>query len=256
MSLLITKSVALLILPPGGLILLAMLGLRCWRRFWGRGIVLLSMLMLWALSTEPVRDILLSPLERACPPLHSDRSGVPDAAVIVVLGSGVQEGSPEYAGQDTLTPHAMMRTVYAADLAQRTGLDIYTTGGSVLAAGSVPEGRLMQQMLIRLGIAAQHIYSENQANNTWENAVNIRKILADKGVATILLVTTAWHMPRSVRAFQAQGLEVIAAPCDYVVENRAYDIRNYLPNSHVLADSTDALHEYLGLLWYRLRYEQ
>ena len=61
-------------------------------------------------------------------------------------------------------------------------------------------------------------------------------------------------MPRSVRMFEQQGLTVLPAPCDDVVEDHAYDISSFLPHWHELADSVDGLHEYLGLLWYKVRY--
>ena len=61
--LLISKAVSQLLLPPGGLILLGLLGVLFWKRWWGRGAVVLSFLLLWGLSTEPVRDGLTGSLE-------------------------------------------------------------------------------------------------------------------------------------------------------------------------------------------------
>jgi uncharacterized SAM-binding protein YcdF (DUF218 family) len=84
----------------------------------------------------------------------------------------------------------------------------------------------------------------------------MKKRLAAKGVNRIVLVTSAWHMPRSVWCFESHGFEVIPAPVDYLTEQEAYDLRSYLPRWTTLSDSGQALHEYLGLLWYRLRYSQ
>jgi len=257
MTLLISKAISQLLLPPAVLILLAAIGLVGWKRRWGRGLVALSLLMLWLLSIEPVRDVLLSPLENRYPPFQITSiapSSHSESTVIVLLGGGIEENAPEYGGHDALSRYAMMRTVYAADLAQHTGLDIYTTGGAVLSETTESEGMLMRQMLLRLGIPDSRIHIETEASNTWENAVNLRHILQGNEIYHIVLVTTAWHMPRSVRVFEQHGFDVVAAPCDYVVKRTPYDIRSWLPRWDVLADSADGLHEYMGILWYRIRY--
>jgi len=258
MSLLISKALAQLLLPPGGLIILAFFGLTGWKRRWGRALVALSLLSFWLLSIEPVRDMLLSPLENRYPAFQSESASPgsvrADRSAIVLLGGGISEKAPEYGGLDVLSRYALKRTVYAADLAERTGLDIYTTGGSVLSDTSEPEGLLMQRMLVRMGIDSARVHTETRASNTWENAANIQHLLQARKIKAIILVTTAWHMPRAVWSFEQHGFTVMAAPCDYVVEREPYDIRSWLPRWNVLADSADGLHEYLGLLWYHLRY--
>jgi uncharacterized SAM-binding protein YcdF (DUF218 family) len=258
MSLIISKAISQLLLPPGGLILLALLGLIFWKRLWGRGLVVLSLLCFWLLATEPVRDQLLSPLENKYPALQVDRLPADliseGKLAIVLLGGGVYGKAPEYGGRDMLTGHAMLRTVYAADLALDTGLNVYSTGGAIYPELTEPEGLIMQRWLVRLGVPRERTHAETAAKNTWENAANIAMLLKEKGIKQIVLVTTAWHMPRSVRVFESHGLQVIAAPCAYVVERGPYDLRSYLPHWGVLSASGDALHEYLGLLWYRLRY--
>jgi len=258
LSLLISKSISQLLLPPGGLILLVLLGLIFWKWLWGRGLVVLSLLCFWLLATEPVRDQLLSPLENKYPALQLEK--LPSELIserklaIVLLGGGVYGRAPEYNGRDMLTGHAMHRTVYAADLALETGLDVYSTGGAMYPELTEPEGLIMQRWLVRLGVTQARTHAENASKNTWENAANTAMLLQEKGIKQIVLVTTAWHMPRSVWVFESHGLQVIAAPCAYVVERGPYDLRSYLPHWNVLAGSGDALHEYLGLLWYHLRY--
>jgi uncharacterized SAM-binding protein YcdF (DUF218 family) len=258
MSLIISKAISQLLLPPGGLILLALLGLIFWKRLWGRGLVALSLLCFWLLATEPVRDVLLSSLENKYPALQVNQLPTDSISegklAIVLLGGGVYEKAPEYGGRDMLTGHAMLRTVYAADLALETGLDIYSTGGALYPKLTEPEGLIMQRWLVRLGVPRGQIHAETAATNTWENAANIAMLLKQKGIKQIVLVTTAWHMPRSVWVFEEHGMQVMPAPCAYEVEKGPYDLRSFLPRWDVLADSGDALHEYLGLFWYRFRY--
>ncbi len=251
--LLLSKAVSQLLLPPGGLLLLGFVGLVFWKRVWGRGVVLFSFALLWLLSTEPVRDLLTSPLEFQYPVL--DVSKVPvQGATIVLLGGGIYENAPEYDGRDELGRYAMMRTVYAADVARKTGLDIYASGGSPLTQEAEPEGEIMRHWLLKLGMAEDSVFAERVANNTWENASHMKKLLSGKGIRTVVLVTSAWHMPRAAWCFESHGFEVVSAPTDFISGQAPYDLRSYLPGWMMLNDSALALHEYLGVFWYRIRY--
>jgi uncharacterized SAM-binding protein YcdF (DUF218 family) len=82
----------------------------------------------------------------------------------------------------------------------------------------------------------------------------MKKLLAEKDIDHIILVTSAWHMPRSVWCFESQGFNVIPAPTDYITSQQAYDLRSFVPRWTVFSDSGQALHEYLGLFWYHLKY--
>jgi len=254
LSLIFSKVITQLLLPPGGLIVLAAIGLVFWKRAWGRAIVMLALALLWLLATEPVRDMLLNPLEQRHPALdittlHGIEAG--DTAIIL-LGGGLYEHAPEYGGQDSLHDDALMRTLYGAYLAVKSGLDVYATGGSLKPGQAEPEGMVMARMLTLFAVDPQQIHAENLARTTWENGAYIREMMQKAKVRQLILVTTALHMPRSVWVFESLGMHVIPAPCAYRVEHQEYDLRSFLPRWNVLADSGDGLHEYLGLLWYRL----
>jgi len=256
--LLLTKSIALLLLPPTGLILLAALGLLFLKYRGGKELVIVSLALLWILSTEPIRDALISPLETHYSALkinHQTKKMLAnDHVSIVLLGAGIYEKAPEFSGRNALSDHALMRTIYAADIAKKTALNVYTTGGSGLSGKKESEAKVMQRWLIKLGVAPGKIFREDSAKTTWENASHIQQVLQDRGIKKVILVTTAWHMPRAVHMFKSQGLSVIPAPCAYVAKNGAYNLLSFLPQAHVLADSSDALHEYMGILWYQWAY--
>jgi len=253
LGLLISKSVSQLLLPPGGLILLGLVGLVFWQRRWGRMLILLALALLWLLSTEPVRDALMHPLEKNYPALNADTLPAGNMA-IVLLGGGLYEKAPEFSGRDSLGSHALMRTVYAADVARKTGLPVYPTGGPVLSDTTEAEGLVMQRWLVRLGVPVAMVHAETAARNTWENAANLKSMMKNNGIEHVVLVTSAYHMTRSAWVFRQQGLDVIPAPCAYLAKREPYDIRSFLPGWHVLSDSADALHEYMGLIWYKIRY--
>ncbi len=257
-SLLLSKAIPQLLLPPGGLILLGLLGMVFWRRWWGRGLVLVSLTLFWLLSTAPIRDMLLEPLESAYAPVSID---VVDASArtgtaIVLLGGGVYEKAPEYGGRDQLAGEALSRTWYAAYLAKKTGLPVYATGGIALSDAIEAEGEVMRRYLIELGVPAAHVHTEALANNTWGNAKLVKSLIEDTGIRQVILVTNARHMPRAVWCFESQGISVLPAPCAYIASRSAYDLRSYIPHWGTLRDSSQALHEYLGLVWYGLRYGQ
>lgn len=254
MSLLGSKAIAQLILPPGGLLLVAAIGLIAYRKCWGRGVIAGALLILWLLSLRPVHDVLLTPLEVHYPPLSLQQTSLREDAVIVLLGGGIYEKAPEFNGADSLANAALMRTVYAASLARDSGLPIYTTGGVVLNENARPEGEIMADWLGTFHVPAEQIHIEAEAKNTWQNAGYIREQLQAQGIRRIVLVTSAYHMPRAVWAFQQQGLEIMPAPCAYKVRRKPYDLLSWLPDSDMLDESCDALHEYLGIVWYRLRY--
>jgi len=255
-SLLASKVIPQLLLPPGGLILLGLSGLIFWQRWWGRGLAGISLALFWLLSTAPIRDILLEPLESAHAPISLDyintNPGLDTA--IVLLGSGVYAEAPEYDGRDGLAGAALGRTWYAAELAKKTGLSVYITGGTPLSDDLEPESEIISRYLVRLGLPETHLHVENMASNTWENAMLLKPMLAHAGIRQVILVTNAFHMPRAVWCFESQGISVLPAPCSYIAGRRAYDLRSYFPHWGVLRDSSQALHEYLGLVWYGLHY--
>jgi uncharacterized SAM-binding protein YcdF (DUF218 family) len=100
---------------------------------------------------------------------------------------------------------------------------------------------------------AEAQWVETQAVNTYENAVSSAAILHPLGITRIYLVTNGWHMRRGIAAFEAAGFEVIPAPT--AIHSRARPtLTSLIPNAGSLSASAIAVHEWLGLIWYRLVY--
>ncbi|MDB9356907.1 YdcF family protein, partial [Nodularia spumigena CS-587/03] len=117
-------------------------------------------------------------------------------------------------------------------------------------------------VLTSIGIPSEVIVQEPDSLNTYQNAVNVKKILESRGIGQVLLVTSAMHMPRSIKIFQRQGINAIAAPTDFLVSQGELQelsstpkaaILNLLPDSHNLQQFTSALKEYIGSLVYSWR---
>jgi uncharacterized SAM-binding protein YcdF (DUF218 family) len=250
--LIITKAIAMLILPPSGLIISALFGALFARRWWGKTILFASIILLYALATAPVRDALIKPLEYATPPLQVSTIDTQNS-VVVVLGGGSYQQPPEYQKQNLPSDSGLLRTLYGAEIARNHDVDVYLSGGSPLEPDAESEAVTMQRWIIRFGVPAERTHVESTSLNTIGNAQHIAAILKQQHIKRIILVSSANHLPRARLCFEDQGLDVIAAPTDYLSKQTPYQALDYLPDAHVLADSSTALREYLGIVWYQLR---
>jgi uncharacterized SAM-binding protein YcdF (DUF218 family) len=235
-------------LPPLSLILLLAAGLIIHRRHarLAMSLILLSTTALYALSTPWVGHFLLQTLEISRP---ISTYATTRADAIVVLGGGRRIGSAEYGG-DTLNGISLERLRYAAQLYRSSGLPILVTGGKP-SGGTLAEGRIMQHILqSEYGIPTRWV--EDAALTTWDNARLSAQLLKPSGARHIVLVTHAWHLRRAIPLFEAQGLSVIPAGIQFS-SPRINSILDCLPTPAGLRDSTFALHEWLGILWYKLR---
>ncbi|MEJ5173392.1 MAG: YdcF family protein, partial [Hydrogenothermaceae bacterium] len=118
-------------------------------------------------------------------------------------------------------------------------LNIFPTGSS----------EVMKNVLIELGVDRSSIFTDVYSRDTLGNAHFTKKICDQKGFKSIILITSAYHMPRSVLTFKEAGLTVIPYPTDFKMDKR-YTIYSYFPKMNVLQDSTKAIREYIGLVGY------
>ncbi|MEN9727468.1 MAG: hypothetical protein RL434_1834 [Pseudomonadota bacterium] len=219
-------------------------GRRRGRILFGAGLASLALL-----ATPIVATLLALPLENI-PPFELQGSP-PKAEALVVLGGGIYAAAPEFGGADTVHPRTLERLRYAALLKQRVPLPLVVAGGA-FNEDEPAEATLMARALAdSLGVVPEFL--ETRSRNTAENARNTRKLIDARH---ILLVTHALHMRRAARAFAAAGFEVTPAPMGYraVFDPEDLSLFDFLPSADALALSRNALHEYLGLAWYRLRY--
>ncbi len=243
-----------LLLPPGGNLLLLALALLLGRRLRVLGMVLfwLAVLSLYLLATPFVANRLMLAVQ---PVEALDLARQPDnpaGTAIVVLAGGRRAQAPEYEGLDTVSTYTLERLRYAARLQRQTKLPILLSGGQVFGKGT-SEAVLMNEALISDFRGAPH-WLETDSRNTAENAIKSAEILRRNGVNSIYLVTHAFHMSRARQQFEQTGLRVIPAPCSFVTLNEETRLHDFLPNAAALQRANLALHEMLGMVWYRLVY--
>jgi len=251
LSWLINASIGALLLPPLNLILVCALGLwmrRRWPRL-GLSLSILALLILTVISTRFGASLFITPLERFNPALTSAKDS--GAQAIVVLGVGRISAAPEYAALDIPSAAALQRIHYAAKLQRETSLPLLVSGGQPDGAAE-SEAAIMARVL-RENFSVPVKWVEGASNNTAENAQFSYRMLNPVGVRRVLLVTDALHMQRAKLVFEHMGFEVIAAPTIFVSTARSTPA-DFLPSAHWLQKSSYAMHEWLGLAWYGLRY--
>ncbi|TWO73046.1 YdcF family protein [Caenimonas sedimenti] len=240
---------AALLLPPAGPILLAGCGVLLSLRFRrsGAGLALGGLAALWLLSCNAVA---LGLTHRLLPQV--DRISAPqlDAVqAVVVLGGGVLPLAAEYGMAPQPSANTAARTRYGVDLAKRSRKPLGFSGGvgwSALGAASVTEAAAARTIAQQLGMRIR--WSDDRAHDTEENAARMAQLLLRDGVQRIALVTDPWHMPRATRAFAQVGFEVTPAPTAVPLRQERRMLE-WLPSSHGLAISRQALREWLALRW-------
>ena len=244
----ITNFIAAFLLPPLNLLLLLGGGLLLLRRRpkLAKSLLVAGFVLLWAFSTPYIVESGMRWLESSTKPLASNTH---HAQAIVVLGGSLYFHAPEYAGKDTVNGITLQRLSYGAKLHRETGLPLLVTGGAV--DEHLPEGVLMQ-MRMQEDFQVPVRWVEDRAINTFENARFSAEILGKEGIQRIYLVTHAWHMPRSVKAFRNAGFEVIPAPMAFTTRYKT-DIFAFLPSAGAMRDGYILTHELIGLMWYKIR---
>ena len=250
-SWLITNLLASMLLPPLNGLLLAGIGILLWHRRPGLGrfLVISGVLLVTILSLGVVARALLAPLEAKYPPLAPDKLDKLDAGAIVVLGASRYRGAPEFAEDDVIGP-ALDRLRYAALLARQSKKPLLVSGGAP-DGSERSEAEVMRHSLAR-DFGVQVRWLESASDNTLENARRSAEILLPVGVRKVAVVTHAWHMPRSVAAFEVAGFEVLPAPTGYQSVGQVSAL-DFVPRAGALQGSARALHEWIGQAWYALR---
>lgn len=247
----------ILVLPPTSFFVLLLLGhiLGKWKPRLGRAF-LWSLLVVVYLSTTPfVAGELMAPLQpyAAVDPEHPEA----DVEALVVLGAGIYPAAPEYPASEaegaagfTVGPLTLQRLQYAALLAKATGQPILVSGGPSGTAPNITVAEAMRLTLQRdFGIDATWV--EKESRSTLANAQLSAAQLRAAGVRRFYLVTHAWHMPRAMAAFENLDVEAVPAPTRFVSRS-GLSWRDFLPSAGAFRTVYYAVHEWLGLAWYRL----
>ena len=255
-----------MLLPPAAPLLLAALGLALLlaaaggrgaaRARAGRVLLVLGLASAWLTSMPLGAQLIARWVEGdltalADARLREELAGPRPPGAIVILAGGVTHDERERPHRDSVNAMTLQRVAQGARLARLTGLPVLLSGGRA-PDREFSEAALMSRVLeASMGISARWI--EDASRDTADNARLTAERLREAGVSRIVLVTQAYHMRRSQAAFEAAGLEVLAAPHGFMGGVKVDGLASFLPSAGAVRISWLALHEALGLVWYRLR---
>ena len=247
----LSKTIGVMLLPTNFLIGLGLIGaILLATRFAraGRRIVVTALVLLAIAGFSPLGNLLLYPLEQRFPPWVPGQSA-PDG--IIILGGSI-DPDLSIAHDTTVVRSAPDRITAAAGLAHRypNARIVFTGGSSNLISNDAKEADFAAALFESLGVSASRLTMERSSRNTQENAEFTRALAAPKAGQRWLLVTSAFHMPRSVGLFRKAGFVVEPYPVDWRVgRDNLFSFSNQATDG--LGRTDQAVREWVGLVAYR-----
>jgi len=194
------------------------------------------------LSYYPLSSKLLSPLEQSYAAMETPPVSV---RYIHVLGSG-HVSNPKFPLSSQLEINSLVRVIEGIRLHKLSKQCKLIFSGSA-GRDPISEARINGKMAIAMGVKPSDIILLETPRDTYEEAVADKTITGNE---TVILVTSASHMPRAKALFEKAGVSVIPAPTDFEVKNRETYWK--FPSAEGLNCSEKAFHEYFGLIWGKL----
>jgi uncharacterized SAM-binding protein YcdF (DUF218 family) len=233
-----------MLLPSGIATLLMLAGLIAivfptTRRFALRSLSVAAAVVL-IFSNGIVATLLLSPLEYAFPALQDPRQFAQAQYIVLLTGYGANDPNMPLSGR--MNGASAFRVLEAANVRSRR------PDCKVIVSGSAAAARVMGDQLLQLGVPKDQLFIDIMSNDTSESARHLESMVQG---TPLFLVTSAGHMTRAVGVFRKLGMTPIPAPTDYRLPMSAWHAS--WTNSPIHLEASDlAIHEYIGLAWYRL----
>ncbi len=251
MFIILSKTLDLFLGPLTWVVLFIVAGMFLRRRArLAIGLQVLGLAVLYVFSIEPVAGALIRATEAGVRATYR-----PDVVydAVIVLGGGLDpdateiSGRPEYnaAGDRILRGYELLREGRARN--------VLISGGTLdTRPEALIEADVLARQLQQWGIEPGRIFTEGKSRNTRENALESQKLIEQQGWKTLLLVTSAAHMPRAYGCFAAVGIR----PDTFVADVRSPPGKrspSWLPRAYHLSASSEALRELAGRWVYRRR---
>ena len=248
---LLTKTLGIMLLPINFLIGLGLLGaVLLATRFsvLGRRLLITVVVLFALIGFSPLGNLLLYSLESRFPPWDAAR-GAPDG--IIVLGGSIDADLSVVHGMPVVQA-AADRIIAAAALARKypNARVVFTGGDPYLISNDAREADYAAAIFESLGIEKSRLIMERRSRNTIENAQFTKALVAPKPGERWLLVTSAFHMPRSVGLFRKAGFAVEPFPVDWRAGSRLFGFASVAADG--LGKTDIAMREWMGLIAYRI----
>jgi len=249
---LLSKTLGIMLLPTNFLIGFGLVGAVLLATRWaslGRKLLVVSVTLLAICGFSPLGNLVLYPLESRFPPWDAAR-GAPDG--IIVLGGSIDADVSAAHGVAVIGSGAD-RIIAAAALAHRypKARLVFTGGSGNLISSDAREADFATALFESLGISSERLVMERRSRNTRENAEFSMELADPKPGERWLLVTSAFHMPRSIGLFRKVGFAVQPFPVDWRV-GRGWDVLRFnVSLLEGLGRVDTGVREWMGLIAYR-----
>jgi uncharacterized SAM-binding protein YcdF (DUF218 family) len=206
-------------------------------------------MFIWLFSISPVANTMLRWLESDYVIPQN-----PQGDVIILLGERVDSYVPDIFGIGTPSGTTLNRMIAAVKLQKNKDIPVIVSHGKDRKS-SLSKGSIIKRYLVEFGIPRSKIILEERSRNTFENVRYSVELCTKNDFKFPIVVTSAYHMKRSILSFNKLRKQVIAYPAHFLSwENREYSWESFLPKNKNLKNSSIALKEYLGLVFYNLFY--
>ena len=224
------------LLPSVFVLFFLILGFLLVNRDRSKKFLILGIVFYYFFSITPISDLFLSPFENRYRQIQDGEMGKSNR--IVLLLGGLET--------DTLRASEVLRIYYQKTRIENQETKIIVSGRDPLTLTN-NEAESVQGFLEDRGVAPEDIILGDNSRNTAESARYVKEMVGD---SPFVLVTSAYHMPRSMEAFQEIGANPISAPTDFKVK-KGYAVLDFFPDSRNLKKTDLAFHEYFGIIFYR-----
>ncbi len=225
----------------------------------GKIMVSVGLVILTLFSYPVVTDALLRPLERKYDAFEIESSSVVSETVdkpvikfVVVLGGGhISDPALPLLSQMSMRP--VVRLMEGIRIYRKfPGAKLLLSGGGVFDL--ISEAELMARVAREMGVPERDIILESKSKDTRDEALFIKPMVGNE---PFVLVTTASHIPRSMALFKKLGMNPIASPVGHSIKDgQRFGFNSFFPSTGSIKNAESAIHEYLGMIWAKLRGQQ
>ena len=257
----LSKFLPLFVYPVGLVCVLIVFTLAFWKKTkFAKSILIIAFLVLFVGGNRYLANFLAKSLEWQ----YKETEIPSEVDAIVVLGGSTEPALPPR--PMTEIGGAGDRVIYAAILSREyPNAKVLLSGGDIdfLDQSSSTPAADMADLMKLMAVPESAIILQDKSQNTYEDALFSCEMVKEEGFQNVLLVTSAMHMPRSVKLFEKQGCEVIPAPTDFSITDVAWEktwhpsteefLLNLIPSYSNLSQVTKVMKEYIGMFVYHLR---
>lgn len=214
----------------------------------GRKLIGTGLIMIFLFGLSPLSNLMMGLLENR---IHAGK--IPEKIDGIIVLAGMVDMGSSRGELIELTDQAdrIVQGIILSKKHPEARLIITGGSGSLKQSENLREADYLEKLTVLLGISRDRLLVERNSRNTREHAAAMAKMLPDKKGQWVL-ITSAFHMPRSLGCFKKEGINVIPYPVDYKTKpDNALSLTSFLPSLGNIGSFNVAFHEWIGLIAYR-----